>query len=62
MPVRLPVTIVVHPLLPGSQQAPGTPVPIRQCGPRPPHSRRCEPKGSQSGDDSIRHGSGAADC
>ena len=51
MPVGLPVALVLHHLLPGSQELCGAPVTIRQGDPGPPHGRRTEPKISECGDD-----------
>ena len=51
MPVGLPVTIVLHHLLPGSQELCGAPATICECGPGPPHGRRTEPKIGECGDD-----------
>jgi hypothetical protein len=38
--VGLPMAVVLHHALPGSQGLRGAPAPIRTCGPDPPHGRR----------------------
>jgi hypothetical protein len=50
MPVGLPATVVLDHVLPGSQEPRCVPVPIRECGPGAPHSRRGETKVSEARD------------
>ena len=51
MPVGLPVTFVVDQVVPGGQEPWRVPAPIRERGPRTPHSRLWQPEGGKAGDD-----------
>src|SRR5256885_11538359 len=51
MPVSLPLAVVLHHALPGSQELRDAPAPIGECSPGPPHRRRTETQIGECGDD-----------
>src|SRR2546421_1596469 len=51
MPVSLPLAVVLHHALPGSQELRDAPAPIGECSPGPPHGRRTETKIGECGND-----------